>query len=200
MKLQLRQWSERPRTLVLMLAIMLPAVALIVFGAIHLWGLERDKTIEAAIQKDYAQFLAIAEKQIDARAYDIADDATAKFPDIDNADDIDSFLNAHPEIAHAFLWTGKGDIEFRSQMSRMSDRQFCSESRMLPSEFGSWLDLEGKSLTTKVKHLSAATGRGIYFDNHWINRGDKMQYQTIAFFLPLLNTLRWPDLSGTRTF
>jgi signal transduction histidine kinase len=196
MKLQLRQWSERPRTLVLMLAIMLPAVALIVFGAIHLWGLERDKTIEAAIQKDYAQFLAIAEKQIDARAYDMAEEAIAKFPDIDNADGIDSFLAAHPEIAHAFLWTGKGDLEFRSQMGRMSDRQFCSESRMLPSEFGSWLDLEGKTLTTKVKHLSAATGRSVYFDDHWINRGDKMQYQTIAFFLPRGSSPEHPALAG----
>src|SRR5262249_4406869 len=90
MKLQLRQWSERPRTLVLMLAIMLPAVALIVFGALHLWSLERDKTIEAAIQKDYQQFLAIAEKQIDARAYDLAEQASAKFPDVDSPDDVDS--------------------------------------------------------------------------------------------------------------
>jgi signal transduction histidine kinase len=196
MKLQLRQWSERPRTLVLMLAIMLPAAALIVFGALHLWSLERDKTIEAAIQKDYQQFLAIAEKQIDARAYDMAEEASAKFPDIDSADDIDSFLTAHPEIAHAFLWTGKNDIEFRSQMSRMSDRQFCSESRMLPSEFGSWMELEGKSYLAKIKHHGAATGRSIFFEDHWVNRGDKMQYQTVALFLPRGSSPEHPALAG----
>jgi len=51
MKLQLQQWSERPRTLVLMLAVILPAIALIGFGLYHLWSIQRDKAIEAAIPK-----------------------------------------------------------------------------------------------------------------------------------------------------
>jgi len=195
MKLQLRQWSERPRTLVLMLAIMLPAVALIVFGVLHLWHLERDKTIIAAIQKDYQQFLAIAEKQIDARAYNLAEQDSAKFPDVDGADDIDSFLTTHPNIAHAFLWTGKGTLEFRSQMSRMSDRQFCSESRMIASDFGTWMDVEAKDFISKIK-MRAATGKSVLFDDHWVNRGDKWQYQSVIFFVPRGSSPEHPALAG----
>src|ERR1700761_7262572 len=96
MKLQIKQWSERPRILLLMLAVILPAAALIGFSLHHLWLIEHDKAIEAAIQKDYERILAIAEKQIDGRAYEIAEDAIAKFPAADSPDDLDGFLNSHP--------------------------------------------------------------------------------------------------------
>ena len=115
LKLQVRRWSEGPRILVLMLAVMLPAVALIVFGVHHLRNIQRDKAIEAVIQREYQQVLAIAEKRIDERAYEVAEEARAKFPDADNAEELDMFFTTHPDIAHAFLWKGKGSIEFRSQ-------------------------------------------------------------------------------------
>src|ERR1700741_3730363 len=119
MKLQLRQWSERPRILVLMLAVMLPAAALIAFSVLHLRRIQRDKAIEAAFRIDYQQFLAIAEKQINERANEIAEEVRAQFPDIHDSDELDSFLTTHPNITHAFLWTGKGEFDFRSQSSRM---------------------------------------------------------------------------------
>src|ERR1700758_962291 len=140
LKLQIRGWSERPRILVLMLAVMLPAVALIVFGVHQLRSIQREKAFEAVIQRDHQQVLAIAEKRIDERAYDIAEEARAEFPDAGNAEEIDTFLTAHPDIAHAFLWTGKGSIEFRSQASQMQNSQLCAESRMLASDFGTWWD------------------------------------------------------------
>ena len=70
LKLQVRRWSERPRVLVLMLAIMLPAAALIVASAWHLHTLQREKGVEAVIQRDYQHVLAIAEKRIDDRAFE----------------------------------------------------------------------------------------------------------------------------------
>src|SRR5271170_8111335 len=112
LKLQITRWSERQRILLLMLAVMLPAAALIVVSAHYLRQIQRDKAIEAAIQRDYQQVLAIAERQIDERAYEVTEEASARFPDVDNSDEIDAFLTAHPEIAHAFVWTGKGTIKF----------------------------------------------------------------------------------------
>ncbi len=97
--------------LVFMLGVMLPAAALIVAGAWHLRTIQRDKAIEAVFQREYQQVLAIAEKRIDERAYEIAEEASAKFPDAKQGDELEAFLAAHPDIAHAFLWTGKGHLE-----------------------------------------------------------------------------------------
>jgi len=79
-KFQVRRWSERPRMLVFMLGVMLPAAALIAVGVWHLRTIQREKSIEAVIQREYQQVLAIAEKRIDARAYEIAEEASSKFP------------------------------------------------------------------------------------------------------------------------
>lgn len=197
MKLHVKQWSERPRILMLMLAVILPAAALITFELHHLWSLERDKTIEAAIERDYQQFLVIAEKQINERAYDIAEAARMQFPDDGGAKDIDAFLVAHPDIAHAFIWRGKGDMDFRSQSQRMMhDRQFCSESQMLGPDFGGWWDMDGKEYIGKIKKLEAATGRHVLITEHYINRGEKMQYQSLVLFVPHDSTPEHPLLAG----
>ncbi len=196
MKLQLRHWSERPRILVLMLAVVLPAMALIVFGVVHLRSIQRDKAIEAAFQRNYQQVLAIAEKQIDERAYEMAEDARAKFPDTGNADDLNSFLAEHPDIAHAFLWTGKGEYEFRSQAKRMRDRQFCTESQTISSDLGSWWDMESKTVIGRIKKLEAKEGRHVFIANNWVTRGEKMQYQTLVLFRPTGSTSEHPALAG----
>ena len=91
-KLQMRRLSERPRMLVLMLAVMLPAAALIVASVYHLRSIQREKAVEAVIQRDYQQVLAIAEKRIAERAYEVTQSAKAKFPDVDHPRDLDEFL------------------------------------------------------------------------------------------------------------
>lgn len=197
LKLQVRRWSERPRILVLMLAVILPAAALIAFSLHHLWTIQHDKAFEAAIQRDYQRILAIAEKQIDEHAYEVAEEASSKFPDADSPDELDSFLATHPDIAHAFLWSGKNNFEFQSQSGRMMhDRQFCAESQMYSSEFRGWWDLEGKDWVVKVKKFEAATGRHVFFMEHPVTRGEKMQYQSLVLFVPRGSTPERPVLAG----
>lgn len=196
MKLHLRQWSERPRILILMLAVMLPAAALVVFSVIHLRHIQRDKAIEAAFQIDYQQFLAIAEKQIGARVTAVAEEARAKFPDADGSDELDPFLTAHPEFAYAFLWTGKGDMALRSQPGRMRDRQVCADVQTLSTDFGAWMDIEGKMFESKLRRQEAKEGKYFIFEEHWLTRGDKMQYLSLLFFLPRGSTPDHPALAG----
>jgi signal transduction histidine kinase len=197
MKLQVQHWSDRWRTLVLMLAVILPAIALIAFGLHHLWTIQKDEAIEAAFQRDYQRTLAIAEKLIDGRAYDNAEEAIAKFPSADSPDDLDAFLKDHPDIAHAFLWSGKGDYEFRSQAARMThDRQFCSESQSLSSDFRDWWDMDGKDYIAKISRMKAASGKGILFIQHPLTRGDKMQYQSLVLFTPRGSNPAHPTLAG----
>jgi signal transduction histidine kinase len=182
----------------LMLAMILPAAALIVFSAFYLRNMQREKVIEAAYQVDYEHSLAIAEKQINERAYDMADSARMQFPDMDSsdADGLDSFLTAHPDIAHAFLWTGKDHFIFRSQPSRMSSGVFCAEDQSLASDFATWGDMNGKTYINKLRWHEANEGTHFFFTEHWITRGNKMQYQSLVLFLPRGSSPERPALAG----
>ena len=67
-------WSGNNRIrlmLTLELAVMLPAAALIYLNFYQLKSMKRDKVLEAAIHRDFHQMLAIAEKQINHKAYTI---------------------------------------------------------------------------------------------------------------------------------
>ncbi len=196
LKLQVRRWSERPRIMVLMLAVMLPAAALIVFGVMYLRQIQRDKAIEAAYQREYQQVLAIAEERIDERAYEGAEKSRSRFPDVDKPEELDTFMAKQPHIAHAFLWTGKGKLALRSQSSRLSDPRYCAEDAKLSSDLGAWWDMDGKDLIAKLKRIEAGGGPHVYFTDHWITRNDKMVYQSLALFLPRGSSSERPALAG----
>jgi signal transduction histidine kinase len=192
------RWSERPRILMLMLGMILPAAALVAFSVFYLRNIQRDKAIEAAYQVEYEHTLAIAEKQINDRAWEMADKARMQYPDMDNsdADQLDSFLTAHPDIAHAFLWTGKDHFVFRSQPSRMSSGAYCAEDQTLASDFATLANMDGKMYINKLRWHEANEGEHFFFTDHWITRGDKMQYQSLVLFLPRGSSPDRPALAG----
>ena len=132
--LNFRRWRRPPPMLVFMLGVMLPAAALIVANIAWLRHIQRDKVMDAAIQMDYQHMLNIAEKRIVERAYETSERASLQFPEVDHPEELDAFLTTHPEIAHAFLWTGKGDLDFRSQPGRMTDPAFQAEHKEIASE------------------------------------------------------------------
>jgi signal transduction histidine kinase len=182
--------------LVFMLGVMLPAAALIVAGVWHLRNIQREQAIEAVFQREYQQVLAIAEKRIDTRAYEIAEEAMAKFPKANQGDELEAFLAAHPDITHAFLWTGKGHLEIQSQPDRMSDPEFEKERRNLSSMIGHWFELESNDLVGKLKKIQTMEGRRVYFDSNFVQRDDKWQYQTLVLFMPRGSTAEHPALAG----
>jgi signal transduction histidine kinase len=195
-KFQVRRWSERPRMLVFMLGVMLPAAALIAVGVWHLRTIQREKSIEAVIQREYQQVLAIAEKRIDARAYEITEEARAKFPDASQGDKLEAFLKSHQDITHAFLWTGKGHLESQSQPERMGDPEFGEDGRKLSSMVGHWFDTGSDDWIAKLKKIEATEGRHVYLTSNWLTRGDKMQYQSLVLFMPRGSTAEHPALAG----
>jgi signal transduction histidine kinase len=196
LKLQVRRWSERPRLLVLMLAIMLPAAALIVASVWHLRTLQREKQIEAVIQREYYHVLAIAEKRIDERAYRISEEIKDKFPDADQPEELETFLTAHPNVSHAFLWSGKGKLEFHSQPSQMNDPEFREQSKTLSSHIGAWVDSESMVYLTKLKKMEAGGEHHVFITSDWVLKGDKLQLLSIVFFTPRGSTAGDPTLAG----
>jgi signal transduction histidine kinase len=195
-KLQVRRFSERTRMLLLMLAVIMPAAALISASVMHLRTLQRKKEIEAVFQREYQETLAIAEKRIDHRAYKMAEEIRETFPDVDSPDELDDFLAKHPNLCHAFLWTGKGHLEFQSQPDRMDDPEFRDQSKMLSSDIEDWFDSESKIYLTKLTKMEAAGAPRTYFMGDSVLKDDKWQYVSVVFFIPKGSTPEHPALAG----
>jgi len=182
--------------LVLMLAIMLPAAALIVLSALHLRSIQREKGIEAVIQRDYQQVLVIAEKRIADRAYEVTESAKADFPSVDHPDRIEDFLDTHSDIAHAFLWRGVGNFTYQSQPRRAYDSDFREEGKKVALSVSNWFDLGAKEYALKIRKYATSEGRSVYITSNWVSKGDKWQYQSLVLFIPRGSTSEHPALAG----
>jgi signal transduction histidine kinase len=182
--------------LVFMLGVMLPAAALIVANIAWLRHIQRDKVMDAAIQMDYQHMLNIAEKRIVERAYETSERASLQFPEVDHPEELDAFLTTHPEIAHAFLWTGKGDLDFRSQPGRMTDPAFQAEHKEIASELGHMLDMWSGDHIARVKKNGVLEGRRVYISSESVARGDKILTESFVSFLPRGSTHEHPALAG----
>src|ERR1700682_5474019 len=80
-KMKTKRWNEKTRLLLtLELAVILPAAALVILSAWHVLHIQRDRAVEAAIQRDFSQVLAISEKQFNHGAFELADDVRSGFP------------------------------------------------------------------------------------------------------------------------
>jgi signal transduction histidine kinase len=159
----------------------LPAAALVILSAIHLKTIQRDRAVEAAIQRDFSQVLAISEKQINQKAYDLIDDARMDFPTPNNAcvETLDKILAGHPYVAHVLLYNPRIGMMFRSQPSRAQDPAFQVEADYLRRMDEGWLKMDFDDIT---RRLAAKKGMPS-FDATWPVRGDRHLYQSTAYFL-----------------
>ena len=179
-----------------MLAVMLPAAALVIASVAYLRHMQRDKIFDNSIKMEYQQALAIAEKRIDDRAYEIAENAQATFPDVDDSEGLDAFLNAHPDISHAFIWTRKGDMTFRSRPERMSDPEFQASSKKMAADFQVWWDLDSEEHIARIKAVEAAEGRHVWITDESVAQGDKILYESFVFFIPRGSSPDHPAIAG----
>ena len=200
---RLRKWvgNKRMRLLVtLELAVMLPAAALIYLNCYQLQSLQRDKVLEKAIHRDFQQMLAIAEKQINQKAYTMAEAIRDRFPspDADKADKVhklDWILSEHPELSHVLLYDADGGLLFRSRWERMRDPYFAEEHHRLEKTFRAWLTFDAKraleALHKKSKPITWFPERG--------KRADGYAYMTTSFF-PLPGVAKDRVVIGGATF
>ncbi|HKN35078.1 MAG TPA: HAMP domain-containing sensor histidine kinase [Terriglobales bacterium] len=180
-----RRWNERTRLmLILELAVVLPAAALILLSFWHLNHLQRDRGIEAFIQRDFSQVLAISEKQINQRAYDLLDDVRPDIPAPGNTCSVtlDKILAAHPYIAHIYVYDPENGMTFRSQPDRLRESNFRAEAEDLDKMFDAWMKA---AFDDFAKELAKGhkKGKPYYFEPNWAPRGEKHIYQSTASFL-----------------
>src|SRR5438445_9976910 len=180
-----RRWNERTRLmLILELAVVLPEAALILLSFWHLNHLQRDRGIEAFIQRDFSQVLAISEKQINQRAYDLLDDVRPDIPAPGNTCSVtlDKILAAHPYIAHIYVYDPENGMTFRSQPDRLRESNFRAEAEDLDKMFDAWMKA---AFDDFAKELAKGhkKGKPYYFETNWAPRGENHIYQSTASFL-----------------
>ena len=184
-KMTTKPRNEKTRLLLtLELAVILPAAALVVLSAWHVLHIQRDRAVEAAIQRDFSQVLAISEKQINHKAYELLDDVRTDLPTPSEVcgPSLDKVLAAHPYAAHIFVYSPETGMVFRSQASRAKDEPFRAEADYLNTMFDGWLKMDFKEMTKKLAHAEKK-GMPYVFDGEWVPRGDKKVYQSDGLFL-----------------
>jgi len=178
--------NEKTRLLLtLELAVILPAAALVILSAWHVLHIQRDRAVEAAIQRDFSQVLAISEKQINHKAYELVDDVRTDLPALSEAcgPSLDKILAAHPYAAHIFIYSPQTGMVFRSQSDRLvKDGGFRDEADYLSKMFDGWLKMDFSSMSEKLEHYQKKSSPYI-FEAEWVSRGDKRVYQSTALFL-----------------
>src|SRR5215831_2280767 len=95
--------------LTLLLAVVLPAAALIGFSLWSLHSIHRDHAVEAAMQRDFSRVLEITEKRLNEKARRTVEEARNSFPcPADSPDEagqkLRELLKQRPQFALAFLY------------------------------------------------------------------------------------------------
>jgi signal transduction histidine kinase len=181
-----RPRNERIRLiLTLELAVVLPAAVLVILSAWHLKTIQRDRAVEAAIQRDFSQVLAISEKQINHKAYALVDDVRSEFPMPGEACSVtlDRILAAYPYVAHLMLYDPEQGFVMRSQAYRMkNDPGFRDQADHISKMMEGWWKLEYYEFAKKLTKM-ADKGTPYYFEGEWVPRGDKPVYLSTAIFV-----------------
>ena len=184
------RWNERTRMLLtLELAITLPAMGLIGYSVWHLRSIQRDRVVEAAIQRDFSHVLKIVEKRMNSQAYKAVEDLRSEFPRLGDpaVPKLETILDRHPEVAHVMLYDRDGGFVARSQPRRMSDPHFRMQCERLPS-FNAWMKIEGEQVLQNLRKLERKDGTSFFFEGE-LQPPDRSAYDNFA----IMTLLEWPQ-------
>ncbi len=177
--------SERTRLLITLGFVVIPAAALIGFSVLHLRSIQRDKAIEAAIQRDFQHMMAITEKRMAHKAYAMVDEVRPKVAcayDSDAGARLEAILDSHPQFEHAFVWTkGKGTV-LRSRARSGNPADVRAYGDKYASMLTGWFDMEGHMMRKKLDKLQSKGEPPYYPYAEWTNREGKQVYEATIFF------------------
>lgn len=181
-----RWWNERTRMLLtLELAVVLPAAALIAYSVWQLRSFQRDKAVEAAIQRDFSYMLKIAEKGLANKTIEMVADARKDFPfkDEDVREGLDRVLEERPYLAHAFVVDAANGMIQRSNRERLrNDEWFAKEAKELVESHSVWMKMEAKGMSKRLRAAEEKKELPYYFYGMFFARGDGEVYENMALF------------------
>src|SRR5258708_29168419 len=185
-----RRWTDRTRLLLtLELAIILPASSLMAFSIWNLRHIQRDKAIEAAIQRDFTYVLRFAEQTTWHQANDMLTPVRKQFPCADDGakikSQLDSLVAAHPEFLYAILYDKDHDLfVWRLQPARETDDVFRKHMTDAITMTSKWLPMEASDMVHRVRMSAEKEETPFGFESGWAERNDEHYYYSMAYFVP----------------
>lgn len=170
--------------LTLELAVMLPAAALVFLSAWQLKSIQRDRSVQAAFQRDFTQMLKISEKQMNQRVYDLTDDFHRQLNEYKPtcAQNMDPILASLPYIAGMYIYSPQTGFIFRGQPNRMNDPQFRAEAEDFSTSLQKWLPLEYKEEIGMLEDMEKVN-RPYHFGVNTMMRNGKDVYDSYSMFI-----------------
>jgi hypothetical protein len=166
-----REGNTRFRlVLTLGLAVVLPALTLIVVNFQHVKSIQRDKKIEGLIHRDFHYLLSNSAKKINGRAYELTEQARDLFPAESDTEEekrkkFDQILAKSPWISHVFLFEQKKGVILQAQRACVTEK----EAEDFKAMYHAWLGLEGPyligQLRKKTKPITWFSGESDESDN-----------------------------------
>jgi len=189
-----KKWrlTDRTRTLLtLELAIVLPAAALMGFSIWNLKHIQRNKAIEAAIQRDFSHVLKIAEKKSWERANDLLTPVLREFPSPEGDPSkikakLERILLEHPEFAYAVLYDKKNNLLLsRIQPGRDWDNVFCGRTQDQIDAAGNWVATEASDMAKHLRLMAEKGDQPVTFSGGWtLFDNHQLTYWNVALFIP----------------
>jgi signal transduction histidine kinase len=175
--------------LTLGLAVVLPALTLIVVNFQHVKSIQRDKKVEALIHRDFQYLLSISAKKMAGKAYALTEQARNGFPADTDSDDekrrkLDEIVAHNPWFTHVFLFDAKKGMILQPQRDRMNDKEATESAKM----YTVWFGLEGPYLCEQLRKKS----KPIMWYSGETERPSGSGYVTTAIF-------SFPELGRDRT-
>jgi signal transduction histidine kinase len=150
-----REGNTRFRLLAVGLAVVVPAFTLIYVNFMHVKSIQRDKKVEALIHRDFDYILEISEKQLNQKAYEMAEQARDMFP-ADNltpeekSKQLDVLLSKIPWFGHVFVFDSDKEIILRSQPALSGTPGFHEDQERLRKTYTGWFRMEGKQIVEEM--------------------------------------------------
>jgi len=187
-----KKWrlTDRTRTLLMMeLAITLPALALMGFSIWNLKHIQRDKQIEAAINRDLQYVLKGVEHKAWKKSLALIAPLQKEYPSADDPEKakakLGELLAAHPEFAFAMLYDKKTNrFISREQPGRENEAAFCAMADETINTTAKWLPLDAASLSGSLRMMEEKDDPGLGFMSDWSNMGGVRTYTSLAYFIP----------------
>jgi signal transduction histidine kinase len=183
-----KRLSDRTRLLLtLELAIILPAASLMAFSVWNLHKIQRDKAIEAAIQRDFTSVLKIAEKQTWHKAFEVLAPVRKEYPcgsdGMDVKAQLDRILADHPEFIYALLYNKANDkLVWRARPGHEEDSAVRNHISDAVANTTSWVPMESGELVHKLRMEGEEMPFGFY--GGWTRNHDEPYYWSVAYFVP----------------
>jgi signal transduction histidine kinase len=187
-----KRWlTDRTRLLLtLELAIILPAASLMAFSIWNLRQIQRDKAIEAALQRDFTHALKIAHGKAWMKASDLLAPIREKFPCVASESEIkaqmEKLLEVHPEFLYAIFYNKDHNVlVWRSRPSGDGDQDFRRRMADEVANTTKWLPSEAPDLVRKLRMEEAKEDNAFGFYGGWeIGKDDQHFYRDIGYFIP----------------